>query len=170
MTKILVVDDSAFMRKMIIKMIETNPDFEVVGIARNGQDAIDQAQKLKPDIITLDIEMPVMDGLTALRRIKAVCRSFNPHVLMCSSLTIASSNEALKALRIGASDVIAKDPSIVGKGDEGFKSELLSKLKVLSDATHTSHTTHTDSKPTKASTKFPASTKDFAIDPNDFDA
>ncbi len=173
MSKVLVVDDSAFMRKIIVQMIQSDPEFEVVGIARNGQDAIDQAQKLKPDIITLDIEMPVMDGLTALRRIKAVCHAFNPHVLMCSSLTMDSSNEALKALRIGASDVIGKDPAIVGKGDDGFKAELLAKLKVLSQATHTPHTTHAKSKqPAGAAptSRAPASTQDFAIDPSGFDA
>ncbi len=177
MTTILIVDDSAFMRKMITQMIKTDPSFKIVGIARNGKDAIEQAKKLKPDIITLDIEMPIMDGLTALSKIKSTCRDFNPHVLMCSSLTVASSDEALKALRIGASDIIAKDPAIVGKGDLGFQKELLMKLRGLSSAKSTPST----SSPKKSLPNKPAPTNnnaktntsvptEFEIDPSTIDA
>ncbi|MCA9302968.1 MAG: chemotaxis-specific protein-glutamate methyltransferase CheB [Phycisphaerales bacterium] len=168
MTKVLIVDDSAFMRKMISQMISSDPAFEIVGIARNGQDAIEQAQKLMPDIITLDIEMPVMDGLTALRTIKATCHAFNPHVLMCSSLTVAASDEALKALRLGASDVIAKDPSVVGQNDAGFKSELLSKLHALGSSKATRSARAVAAAPQR--TEKPSVSESFEFDPASVDA
>lgn len=129
--RVLVVDDSAFMRKIISEMVASDSAFEVVGTARDGNDAVEKAIELKPDLITLDIEMPNKDGLTALREINAKCRAFKPAVLMCSSLTVAGSQEALKAMRIGACDVIGKDPSTVGKKDTGFKKELLEKLHAI---------------------------------------
>jgi two-component system chemotaxis response regulator CheB len=131
--RVLVVDDSAFMRKIISEMISSDPSFQVVGTARDGKDGVEKALNLKPDLITLDIEMPKKDGLSALREIKARCRDFKPAVLMCSSLTSAGSHEALKAMRIGASDVIGKDPAIVGKKDAGFKVELLEKLRAIGE-------------------------------------
>lgn len=119
------------MRKIISEMIDQERGFEVVGTARDGEDGVNKAIQLKPDLITLDIEMPKKDGISALREIKAKCHAFNPAVLMCSSLTIAGSQETLKALRIGASDFIAKDPKVVGRKDSDFRSELLAKLKAL---------------------------------------
>lgn len=130
--RVLVIDDSAFMRKIISEMINNEPGFEVIATARDGEDGVNKAIELKPDLITLDIEMPRKDGLSALREIKAKCHAFNPTVLMCSSLTVAGSHETFKALRIGAADFIAKDPAVVGKKDEGFRAELISKLKALS--------------------------------------
>ena len=130
--RVLVVDDSAFMRKIISEMINNEPGFEVVGVARDGEDGVSKAIDLKPDLITLDIEMPRKDGISALREIKLRCRSFSPMVLMCSSLTVAGSNETFKALRIGAADFIAKDPAVVGKHDAGFRAELIGKLQALS--------------------------------------
>ncbi len=129
--RVLVIDDSAFMRKIISEMIDQERGFEVIGTARDGEDGVQKAIELKPDLITLDIEMPKKDGLTALREIKARCHAFNPAVLMCSSLTVAGSQETLKALRIGAADFIAKDPAVVGQNDEGFRSELIAKLRAL---------------------------------------
>lgn len=120
------------MRKIISEMINEEPGFEVIAVARDGEDGVKKAIELKPDIITLDIEMPRKDGLTALREIKIKCHDFNPMVLMCSSLTVAGSNETFKALRIGAADFIAKDPSLVGQHDAGFREELVSKLKAFS--------------------------------------
>lgn len=130
--RVLVVDDSAFMRKIISEMINEEPGFEVVGTARDGQDGVEKALELKPDIITLDIEMPRKDGLTALREIRVKCHEFQPMVLMCSSLTVAGSHETFKALRIGALDFIAKDPAVVGQHDAGFRSELTTKLRAFS--------------------------------------
>lgn len=112
-------------------MIKSDPAFKVVGTARDGIDGVEKALALKPDLITLDIEMPRQDGLSALREIKAKSKDFKPAVLMCSSLTIAGSHEAFKAMRIGAADIIGKDPSTVGKKDAGFKEELLAKLHAI---------------------------------------
>lgn len=131
--RVLIVDDSAFMRKVIKQMIEAEPSLEVAGLARDGEHAIELAKQLKPDLITLDIEMPRKDGIEALREIRLVCRDTNPAVLMCSSLTVAGSSVALKALKAGASDVIAKDPDKVGQKDEAFRVELIHKLTALAE-------------------------------------
>jgi two-component system, chemotaxis family, protein-glutamate methylesterase/glutaminase len=129
--RVLVIDDSAFMRKIISQMIEETPGMEVIGQARNGREGVEMAVQLKPDLITLDIEMPILDGLGALREIRIKCRAENPAVLMCSSLTTEGSTEAFKALRLGAADVIAKDPATVGKKDADFRDELISKLRAI---------------------------------------
>lgn len=129
--RVLIVDDSAFMRKMIRQIIESRKEFEVVGIARDGVEAVEQAKSLKPDLITLDIEMPNKNGLDALREIRLTCRQHPPAVLMCSSLTEQGSAETFKAMRIGAADVIAKDPQKVGAGDETFRRELIDKLLAI---------------------------------------
>ena len=82
--RVLIVDDSAFMRRVIQNMIEKNPEMDVVGSAKNGLDALKKAKELNPDVITLDVEMPVMDGLTALERLQ---KQDNYAVIMVSSHT-----------------------------------------------------------------------------------
>ncbi len=122
----MVVDDSAFMRKAISVMLESDPEIEVVGMAHNGEDGIEMAAKLKPDLITLDIEMPRMDGLTALRRIM----EDNPTpVMMISSLTTEGAAATLEALSLGAVDFIPKQLSYVALDIVKIKDELLSKVK-----------------------------------------
>lgn len=124
--RVLVVDDSAFMRKAIAIMLESDPEIEVVGMAHNGEDGIEMAAKLKPDLITLDIEMPRMDGLTALRRIMEE----NPTpVMMISSLTTEGAAATLEALSLGAVDFIPKQLSYVALDIVKIKDELLSKVK-----------------------------------------
>ena len=115
------------MRTAIARMIGSDPELEVVDTARNGQDGIDKAKKHQPDLVTLDIEMPVMDGLTALPEILKV----GPAVLMCSSLTTKGSQEALEALKIGASDFIAKDCSFASAEIDQIEEMLISKLKAI---------------------------------------
>lgn len=129
--KVLVVDDSAFMRKVIKEMILSEGSIEVVGTARDGIEAVEKAIELKPDLITMDIEMPRKNGIDALREIMIKCKADCPAVLMCSSLTIDGSVEALKALKIGASDFIAKDPDAVGKHDPEFQRQLLAKIRAI---------------------------------------
>lgn len=129
--KVLVVDDSAFMRKVIREMIESDDVLEVVGTARDGIEGVEKAISLKPDLITMDIEMPRQNGIDALREIMVKCKGESPAVLMCSSLTIDGSTEALKALKIGAVDFIAKDPQVVGKHDPEFQRQLLAKLRAI---------------------------------------
>lgn len=129
--KVLIVDDSAFMRKVIKEMVKSDETLEVVGTARDGVEAVEKAIELKPDLITMDIEMPRKNGIDALREIMIKCKGEDPAVLMCSSLTVDGSTEALKALKIGAADFIAKDPQVVGQHDPEFKRNLLAKLRAI---------------------------------------
>lgn len=129
--RVLVADDSAFMRKVISQILASDPSIKVVDTARNGQEAVDKAKLLKPDLITLDIEMPVMDGLAALKKIRLECPEPRPAVLMCSTLTSAGSHEALRALRLGASDVIAKDANLLAGNASTMQAELLGKVRAI---------------------------------------
>ncbi len=129
--RVLIADDSAFMRRMLTKMFESGRGFEVVGTARNGADAVAKCAELKPDVMTLDVEMPEMDGLEALRRIRAAHGSNGPAVLMCSSLTEAGSETAIEALRLGASDVIAKEHLGQGEETSTFRAQLLTKVRAI---------------------------------------
>ncbi len=122
--KVLIVDDSVFMRKAIEAMLAKEPDMEVVGLAVNGQEAVDMTAELKPDIITLDIEMPVMDGLTALE----IIMDKNPTVtIMVSSLTQTGADATLKALDLGAVDFIPKESNSFG--GLGLERELKEKIR-----------------------------------------
>jgi two-component system chemotaxis response regulator CheB len=103
--RVLVVDDSSFMRSMLPKMLEKDPRFEVAGTAENGQEAVEKVAQLKPHVVTLDIEMPVMDGLTALRKIMAATPV---PVIMVSTLTEAGAKASVQALQEGAVDFLPK--------------------------------------------------------------
>jgi len=129
--RILVADDSAFMRRAVSTMLNADPDIEVVGIAHNGKEAVDLAKTLKPDVITLDIEMPVMDGLTALRHIM---RTAPTQVLMLSSLTTEGSTASLKALKLGAADVLAKDQSQFSMNMSKLQVKLVQTVKALAQS------------------------------------
>ena len=104
-TRVLVVDDSGFFRRRIVEMLEADARIKVVGMAVNGREAIEQVASLKPDVVTMDIEMPVMDGITAVRHIMA--RHPTP-VLMFSSLTREGAQATLDALEAGAVDFLPK--------------------------------------------------------------
>ena len=108
--RVLVVDDSAFMRKAISTMLELDPEIEVVDTARDGLEAIEKVKALNPDLVTLDVEMPRMDGLTAL---KHIMEEHPLPVLMVSSLTTEGAEATLTALELGAVDFIPKDLSYV---------------------------------------------------------
>jgi len=124
--KLLIVDDSAFMRKAIENMVKKDPDIFIVGTARNGIEAVQQVKTLKPDVMTLDIEMPQMDGLTALQKIMAE----NPlPVIMVSSLTTEGADATLKALDLGAVDFIPKDKSFASFGIMKIEDQLIAKVK-----------------------------------------
>lgn len=128
--RVLVIDDSAFMRRAISEMLNDAPGVEVVATGRNGKEGVELAKQHKPDVVTLDIEMPEMDGLTALRHIK---RSIETQVLMCSSLTTEGSQESLKALRMGAADVIAKDHSTFSTKMHEMRDDLLRRVRALGE-------------------------------------
>lgn len=108
MIRVLVVDDSAFMRKALERMLTADPEIQVVGSARDGQEALDKVSLLDPDLVTLDVEMPRMGGLEALQRIMATAPR---PVLMVSSLTEAGAEVTLQALEMGALDYIPKGTS-----------------------------------------------------------
>jgi two-component system chemotaxis response regulator CheB len=124
---ILVVDDSAFMRKALSMMLESDPGIKVIGTARDGAEGVEKVKLLKPDLVTLDIEMPRMDGLTALREIMA--GSDPVPVIMVSSLTTDGAQATLDALEIGAVDFIPKQLSYVSLDIVKIKDELLAKIK-----------------------------------------
>ena len=122
---VLVVDDSPFMRKIITEMIAEVPGLEVQGTARNGRDALKSIPLLKPDIVTLDIEMPGLNGLETLKLIK---QGFDIPVVMMSS----HSGEAvtIEALELGAMDFIEKPIDLKNQKEE-FKKEIEKKIKAL---------------------------------------
>lgn len=105
MIKIIIADDSAFMRKLLSDLFAKEPDFMVLDTARNGRDAIEKIKLLKPDLVTMDVNMPVMDGLTALEILMRECKV---PVVMISSLTKAGADATIKALSLGAVDFIEK--------------------------------------------------------------
>jgi len=135
-TRVMITDDSAFMRRAIRQMLEEEPDIEVVAVAHDGQMALDYAKKHRPDVVTLDIEMPVMDGLTALRHIMRQCPT---QVLMISSLTTAGSTASLQALRMGAADVIAKEHSTCAANILEIKEQLVSRVRGLAGSKRVRH-------------------------------
>lgn len=126
--KVLVVDDSAFMRKSLGLLLESDPQIEVIDTAADGSVAIEKIKRLKPDIVTLDVEMPVMDGITALEIIMKECPT---PVIMVSSLTIEGADTTLKALELGAVDFIPKEMSFVSVAITGIKDELIRKVKEI---------------------------------------
>ena len=126
--RVVVVDDSAFMRRAISQMLATDEQIQVVGTARNGREGLEMAKKLRPDVVTLDIEMPEMDGLTALGRIMRECPT---QVLMVSSLTVEGSHAALRALKLGAADVLAKDTSQISLSITNIQRDLLNRVRTL---------------------------------------
>ena len=92
-TKVLIVDDSTFFRKRLKEIVESDPTMQVVGEAKDGKEGVDLTQKLHPDVITMDVEMPVMDGITAVKEIMSKCPT---PILMFSSLTFEGANSTFK--------------------------------------------------------------------------
>jgi two-component system chemotaxis response regulator CheB len=107
--RVLVVDDSVVMRRVIKRALEQEPDIEVVGSAANGVLALAKVPQLRPDIVTLDIEMPEMDGLTTLARLREIDARLP--VIMCSTLTERGASATLEALALGATDYVTKPAS-----------------------------------------------------------
>lgn len=103
--KVMIVDDSSFMRSELTKIIEEDARLRVVGTATNGMEAINRVRQFRPDVITMDINMPIMDGIEAL---KYIMRDTPLPVLMISALTHESADETIKALTLGAFDFFHK--------------------------------------------------------------
>ncbi|WP_181348722.1 chemotaxis response regulator protein-glutamate methylesterase [Thalassobacillus sp. CUG 92003] len=129
--KVLVVDDSAFMRKMITEILDRDPRPSIVGIARNGQDGLLKAKELQPDVITLDIEMPIMDGLTAL---KALMVTQSAAVVMLSSLTQQGAHSTIQALALGAVDFVGKPSGAISLDIQAISHDLKRKVTAAGQA------------------------------------
>jgi two-component system, chemotaxis family, protein-glutamate methylesterase/glutaminase len=126
--KVLVVDDSVLVQKAITEILESDPQIKVIGTAENGEAAVTMTGKLDPDVITLDIEMPVLDGLSALRKI--IAKHPKP-VIMMSVFTQHGAEETFKALEYGAVDFIPKPSSTMSMTLNDFGEMLRSKVKTV---------------------------------------
>lgn len=129
--RVLVVDDSAFMRKMVSEILARDPSVCVAGQARDGADALVKLEALKPDVVTMDIEMPVLDGIGALTEIMRVRPT---PVLMLSSLTQAGAEATLRCLELGAFDFVGKPSGSISLDIEKIGAELISKVKAAAGA------------------------------------
>jgi len=127
MIRVLIVDDSAFFRKLLTDLLTEDEEIVVVGEAKNGEDALRKIPLLKPNVITLDVEMPYMDGITTL---KYIVRDYNIPVVMLSSLTTDGATMTIKALEEGAVDFIPKPSNIFNISRESFRDDIINKIKV----------------------------------------
>src|SRR5690606_35275905 len=127
--KVLVVDDSGFFRRRVTEILSADPNIKVVGTAANGREAIDQTLALKPDVITMDYEMPTMDGITAVRHIMQRCPT---PVLMFSSLTHEGARVTLDALDAGAVDYLPKNFEEITRNPDKVRQLLCEKVHTVS--------------------------------------
>ena len=127
--KVLVVDDSGFFRRRVSEILSSDSNIQVIGTATNGREAIDQALALKPDVITMDYEMPMMDGITAVRQIMQRCPT---PVLMFSSLTHEGARVTLDALDAGAVDFLPKNFEDISRNPDKVKQLLCEKVHSIS--------------------------------------
>lgn len=126
--RVIVIDDSAFMRKSLSLMLESDEEIQVIAAARDGEEGYKLVKNLKPDLITLDIEMPKMDGLTAL---KLIMKDSPTPVIMVSSLTTEGAEATINALENGAVDFIPKELSYTNVNIIKIKEELIRKVKEI---------------------------------------
>lgn len=127
--KVLIVDDSGFFRRRLTDIFAADERIEVVGTASNGQEAIDKTLALRPDVITMDYEMPVMDGISAVRQIMQRCPT---PVLMFSSLTHEGARVTLDALEAGAVDYLPKNFEDISRNPQKVREMLCDKLLAIS--------------------------------------
>ncbi|HET6935335.1 MAG TPA: response regulator, partial [Candidatus Angelobacter sp.] len=127
--RVLVVDDSALMRKLIPQILARDPDIEVVGTAMDGSFGLKKIEDLKPDVVTLDLEMPRMDGMETLRQIT---RKYRVPVIIVSALTTEGASATFKALALGALDFVAKPRDAASAHMDEIAADLIAKIKVAS--------------------------------------
>src|SRR6201995_5479056 len=128
--RVMVVDDSVVIRGLIARWIEAEPDMMVVASLRTGLDAVNQVERVSPDVAVLDIEMPDLDGIAALPQLLAKKR--DPGVIMASTLTRRNAEISFKALSLGASDYIPKPESTrEPAAAETFRNDLIQKIRHL---------------------------------------
>src|SRR5258707_12036623 len=127
--RVLVVDDSTFMRKVLETILTSDPQFQVIGQAKDGREAVALAESLKPDVLTMDINMPHMDGLQATAEIMTT----NPRpIVIVSSESKEGASGTLKALELGAIEFIAKPNSAIDLDMQSIREDLLRKVKMAS--------------------------------------
>ncbi|MGH1440391.1 MAG: protein-glutamate methylesterase/protein-glutamine glutaminase [Cellvibrionaceae bacterium] len=126
---ILIVDDSSFFQRQLKNIINEHPELKVIGVADNGREAVEKVKKLKPDIVTMDYEMPMMDGVTAVRTIMAE----NPlPIMMLSSMTYEGARTTLDALEAGAVDFMTKNFSEIANNSPAIKKRIYDALLAIS--------------------------------------
>jgi len=160
-TSVLIVDDSAFVRQVLTEMLSSDPSIVVVGAAPNPFVARDMIKTLNPDVLTLDIEMPRMDGLSFLEKIM----SLRPMpVVMISSLTQKGAEIALRALEMGAIDYVAKPAVGLADGFADLRDEIIAKVKIAAVArVRTAPAQRPKSPPTAVGASFNSSEKIIAV-------
>src|SRR5438270_1060160 len=127
--RVLIVDDSAFMCRVLESISRSDPQMEVVGTARDGREAVSMAESLRPDVVTMDINMPHMDGLQATE----VIMSTNPRpIVIVSSESRDGAEPTLKALQLGAIDFVTKPSSAIDLDMNTVREELSRKVKIAS--------------------------------------
>lgn len=124
--RVLVVDDSLFMRTLLVNIMEAYDDIEVIGTAKDGYEAIEKVHLLRPDLITLDVDMPRLDGLTTLGYIMSECPT---PVIMVSAVVGRNSEATMKALDYGAVDFIAKPTGQISLNIRTVEDELITKIR-----------------------------------------
>ena len=129
--KVLVVDDSALMRKIISDMINEETDMEVVYTARNGEDLLTKLPKIMPDIITLDVEMPKMDGISALKEMKKL--NVNIPVIVLSSISQRGPELTMQCLEAGAFDFLPKPSGAISLDINKVKADLVQKIRLTNE-------------------------------------
>lgn len=127
--RVVVADDSALMRQKISEILNGDPDFEVVATARNGQEAISAVHSFAPDVVTLDVEMPVMNGLDALGYIMS---EIPTPCVMISAFTKEGAKETIKALEFGAVDFVSKPSGVISPDIDKVSAEIINKVKQAS--------------------------------------
>ncbi len=136
--KVLVVDDSALMRKIVSDMINEENDLEVIDTARNGEDLLEKLKRIKPNIITLDVEMPKMDGIEALINIKRIYKDIP--VIMLSSLSKKGAGLTMDCLQKGAFDFVPKPSGAISLDINKVKEELVEKIRAATNAIKNNYT------------------------------
>lgn len=129
--KVLVIDDSAFMRRVISDIINNDHRCLAIGTAVNGKEGLEKVLELEPDVISLDIQMPIMDGLTMLKKLNAIRPT---PVVMMSTLTKEGAKETIEALELGAFDFVAKPSNIFKVNSDEIKKELIEKILLATDS------------------------------------
>ena len=124
---VLVVDDSAFMRKLVVELVETSGEFRVIGTARNGLDALKKCRALDPDVVTLDIEMPQLDGIEALGRIMREMP--RPVIMLSAAAALNGDDAALRALELGALEFVRKPSGPISLDLPVIREALLDALR-----------------------------------------